>query len=73
MRHLQEEQSQLDQDLEENQSERNQKYRELRKREENMDQFLNNFEESKEQVNTLNIEYVLYNLTILVVKCKIQL
>ena len=45
--HLQEEQSQLDQDIEENQSERNQKYRELRKREESMDQFLASYEESK--------------------------
>jgi len=44
MSHLQEEQAQLDQDLEENQSERNQKYRELRKREENMDTFLAGFE-----------------------------
>ena len=47
--HLQEEQSQLDQDIEENQSERNQKYRELRKREENMDSFLASFEEGKSQ------------------------
>ncbi len=39
----------LDQELEENQSERNQKYRELRKREENMDQFLAGFEESMAQ------------------------
>ena len=45
--HLQEEMSQLDQDIEENQSERNQKYRELRKREENMDTFLASFEEGK--------------------------
>ena len=45
--HLQEEQAQLDADLEENQSERNQKYRELRKREENMDTFLSGFEDSK--------------------------
>ena len=51
IRHLQEEQSQLDQELEENQSERNQKYRELRKREENMDAFLENFETNKVQEN----------------------
>ena len=47
IRHLQDEQAQLDQDLEENQSERNQKYRELRKREETMDQFLGTFDETK--------------------------
>ena len=47
MRHLQDEQSQLDQDLEENQSERNQKYRELRSREANMDSFLEKFEENQ--------------------------
>lgn len=40
---------QLDQELEENQSERNQKYRELRKREDNMDQFLASFEDSMTQ------------------------
>lgn len=49
MSQLNEEQSQLDQDLEENQSERNQKYRELRKREETMDQFLASFDENKTQ------------------------
>ena len=38
MNQLHEEQSQLDRDLEESQSERNTKYRELRKREETMDQ-----------------------------------
>ena len=38
MSQLHEEQSQLDRDLEESQSERNTKYRELRKREETMDQ-----------------------------------
>ena len=46
---MQEEHNQLDQDLEENQSERNQKYRELRKREETMDTFLATFEENKSQ------------------------
>ena len=38
MNQLHEEQSQLDRDLEESQSERSTKYRELRKREETMDQ-----------------------------------
>ncbi len=47
--HLQDEHQQLDQDLEENQSERNQKYRELRRREENMDQFLSGFESAMAQ------------------------
>lgn len=47
MRGIQEEIQHLDQDLEENQSERSQKYRELRKREETMDQFLATFEENK--------------------------
>ena len=37
------------QELEENQSERSQKYRELRKREEAMDQFLATFEENKSE------------------------
>lgn len=41
--------NQLDQELEENQSEKNVKYRDLRKREEAMDQFLQSFEESKRQ------------------------
>ena len=41
--------TQLDQDLEENQSERNVKYRDLRKREETMDQFLDSFQDSKKQ------------------------
>ena len=36
-------------DLEENQSERNTKYRELRKREETMDGFLDSFEENKKE------------------------
>ena len=36
-------------DLEENQSERNTKYRELRKREETMDTFLDGFETSKNE------------------------
>lgn len=45
--HLQEEQSHLDQVVEENQSERNQKYRELKKREETMDNFLASFEETQ--------------------------
>ncbi|KAK7027296.1 Intraflagellar transport protein 74 [Halocaridina rubra] len=47
MKGIQEELHHLDQDLEENQSERSQKYRELRKREETMDQFLATFENSK--------------------------
>ena len=47
IRQLGEEREQLDMDLEENQSERNQKYRELKKREETMDQFLGSFENSK--------------------------
>lgn len=37
------------QELEENQSERSQKYRELRKREETMDQFLAGFEENQSE------------------------
>ena len=40
---------QPDQDLEENQSEMNQKYRELKKREERMDQFLQSFDDTKEE------------------------
>ena len=47
-RSLTEARDQLDQDLEENQSERNQKYRELKKREETMDQFLQAFDDTKE-------------------------
>ena len=38
MSRINDERTQLDQDLEENQSERNVKYRDLRKREETMDQ-----------------------------------
>lgn len=49
MNQLHDEQSQLDRDLEESQSERNTKYRELRKREETMDHFLTSFESNKEQ------------------------
>ncbi|XP_042865474.1 intraflagellar transport protein 74 homolog isoform X2 [Penaeus japonicus] len=45
---VQEELQQLDQDLEENQSERSQKYRELRKREETMEQFLATFDKNKQ-------------------------
>lgn len=45
--HLQDEQAHLDQQLEENQSEANQKFRELRKREENMDAFVASFDENK--------------------------
>ncbi|XP_067677226.1 intraflagellar transport protein 74 homolog [Haliotis asinina] len=44
---IQEEVRQLDLDIEENQGERNQKYKELKKREENMDEFLNTYEASK--------------------------
>ncbi|XP_013407954.1 intraflagellar transport protein 74 homolog [Lingula anatina] len=46
---LQEELRQLDMDLEENMGERNQKYRELKKREETMNEFLDTFDESKTQ------------------------
>ena len=46
---LTEARDQPDQDLEENQSERNQKYRELKKREERMDQFLQSFDDTKEE------------------------
>ena len=35
------------QEIEDNQSERSQKYRELRKREETMEQFMSNFEQSR--------------------------
>merc|ERR1712150_71776 len=41
---LQEEVRQLDMDIEENQGERNQKYKELKKREESMNEFLDSFE-----------------------------
>ncbi|CAL1539936.1 unnamed protein product [Lymnaea stagnalis] len=44
---MQEDIQQLDQDIEENQGERNQKYKELKKREESMDEFLNTFEGNK--------------------------
>ncbi|XP_073873462.1 intraflagellar transport protein 74 homolog isoform X5 [Macaca fascicularis] len=40
---------QLDMDLEEHQGEMNQKYKELKKREENMDTFIETFEETKNQ------------------------
>ncbi|XP_036033558.1 intraflagellar transport protein 74 homolog [Onychomys torridus] len=40
---------QLDMDLEEHQGEMNQKYKELKKREENMDAFIETFEETKNQ------------------------
>ncbi|XP_041438643.1 intraflagellar transport 74 L homeolog isoform X1 [Xenopus laevis] len=47
---LSEEQGRLDMDLEEHQDgEKKQKYKELKKREESMDKFLSNFEESKNQ------------------------
>lgn len=49
MESVQEECHQLDMDIEENQGERNQKYKELKKREETMDEFLNTFEEGKAQ------------------------
>ena len=49
LRQINEERDQLEQDLEENQSERNQKYRELKKREDTMDQFLAGYEENKAQ------------------------
>uniref|UniRef100_A0A250Y390 Intraflagellar transport protein 74 n=1 Tax=Castor canadensis TaxID=51338 RepID=A0A250Y390_CASCN len=47
--HLNEEIRQLDMDLEEHQGEMNQKYKELKKREENMDIFIETFEETKNQ------------------------
>ncbi|XP_069681433.1 intraflagellar transport protein 74 homolog isoform X1 [Periplaneta americana] len=40
---------QIEQDLDESQSERHQKYRELRRREETMEQFLSTFDESRDQ------------------------
>ncbi|XP_074642572.1 intraflagellar transport protein 74 homolog [Tubulanus polymorphus] len=46
---VQEEIRQTDMDIEENQGERNQKYRELKKREETMNEFLETFEETKAQ------------------------
>lgn len=48
-RRRQEEIDSLDQDLEESQSERHQKYRELRKREETIESFLATFEENRAQ------------------------
>lgn len=47
--HFNEEIRQLDMDLEEHQGEMNQKYKELKKKEENMDNFIENFEETKNQ------------------------
>uniref|UniRef100_A0A2K5D2I3 Intraflagellar transport 74 n=1 Tax=Aotus nancymaae TaxID=37293 RepID=A0A2K5D2I3_AOTNA len=49
MNQFNEEIRQLDMDLEEHQGEMNQKYKELRKREENMDTFIETFEETKNQ------------------------
>ena len=49
LRQVQEEMGQLDMDLEENMSERNQKYRELKKREETMDAFIGTFDSNKEE------------------------
>ncbi|XP_064604644.1 intraflagellar transport protein 74 homolog, partial [Liolophura sinensis] len=46
---VQEDIRQLDMDIEENQGERNLKYKELKKREETMNEFLNTFEETKVQ------------------------
>ncbi|CAD5124370.1 DgyrCDS12662 [Dimorphilus gyrociliatus] len=40
---------QIDMDLEDSQGEKNQKYKELKKREETMDEFLNTFEDAKKQ------------------------
>ena len=48
-RQLGEERQQLDLEVEENQSERNQKYRELRKREETMDTFLGSYAATREE------------------------
>ncbi|XP_078461488.1 intraflagellar transport protein 74 homolog isoform X2 [Lampetra fluviatilis] len=47
--HLNEEIGQLENDIEEHQGERNQKYKELKKREESMDEFLSAFEENRRQ------------------------
>lgn len=56
---MKDEQNQIEEQMEEHQSERNQKYRELRKREETMDQFLNTFEDNKaeeqERINRLEL------------------
>merc|ERR1712012_843029 len=49
MSRLRDEGIQLDTDLEENQSEKSVKYRDLKKREENMDSFMTTFEESKRE------------------------
>ncbi|KAG9354078.1 hypothetical protein JZ751_012202 [Albula glossodonta] len=49
MSQINEEMRQLDNDMEEHQGERNQKYKELKKREENMDNFLETFEDTKAQ------------------------
>ena len=49
MSRLHDEGIQLDTDLEENQSEKSVKYRDLKKREENMDSFMATFEESKRE------------------------
>ena len=46
---VQEEMGQLDMDLEDNMSERNQKYRELKKREETMDAFTGSLESNMEE------------------------
>ncbi|CAD5122516.1 DgyrCDS10939 [Dimorphilus gyrociliatus] len=46
---IQSEIQQLDQDLEENQGAKSQKYRELKKREETMNEFLSSFEDTKQQ------------------------
>lgn len=47
--HFSEDIRQLDMDLEEHQGEMNQKYKELKKREENMDTFIETFDETKNQ------------------------
>ena len=44
------------QDLEENQSEKNQKYRDLRKREETMDSFLASYESNRAQVRSFCVK-----------------
>lgn len=65
----QEELRQLDMDIEESQGERSQQYKELKKREETIDDFLNSFEENKQQemerVKELegNIVHVLENIS----------
>ncbi|XP_018024266.1 intraflagellar transport protein 74 homolog [Hyalella azteca] len=57
MGRLQNDLQSVDQEIEENQSERSQKYRELRKREETMQQFLDGFEQSRVE-ETQRIEQV---------------